>query len=463
MSNSTSPAILRINGLLDDNSFVEIGSLVTARSTDFGLTASETPSDGVITGHGLIDGRLVFVYAQDPSVMGGSIGEMHAKKIVNIYEMAIKMGAPVIGIIDTSGMRLQESVDALESFANLYAVQAKASGIIPSIAIVEGNCGGAMTVSLSMNDFAYAVNDRACVYLNPPDTVLKDKSHKEDISTLEWQARCGIIDGHGTEAEIFEEVRKLLDFIPGSNTESVPVVECTDDINRAAESLDTMKNDVRYILTEIADNRLFLEVKKDYTLTKVTGFIRLGGITIGVVADSSDTGELTAEGCQKVADFVKYLDAFDIPLLTLTNAKGYDRTLDTKHHPAKSIARYSMTIAGADIPKVNLLIGEAVGGAYSLSNCKGIGADMVFAWPNTKVGMMDAKMAVRIMYPHADEATCAAKAAVYDALQCNSLTAARRGYIDRVVNHVDTRKYLIAAFDMLLTKNADSYKKHPAK
>lgn len=476
-STKSSLAMQRIAKLLDENSFVELGSLVTARSTDFNLTAEETPSDGVIIGHGLIDENLVFVYSQDASVLGGTIGEMHAKKIASVYDMAMKMGAPVIGLLDCAGVRLQESVDALEGMGQIYAKQTAASGVVPQISAVFGNCGGGLAVVPALCDFAFVEAEKGKIFVNSPDALEGNNTGKCDTSKADFQSEnTGVIDAVGTEDEVLAGIRELVSILPGCNEESGRVDECTDDLNRGCESMDVMKGDARYILAELADDRIFVETKKDYAKEMVTGFIKLNGITVGAVANASvmhdENGEkseefetvLTARGCEKAAEFVQYCDAFDIPVLSLTNATGFKASKCSEKRLAKALARLTYAFANATTAKINLITGDAFGSSYVIMNSKAVGADLVYAWPASRVGTMDAKLAAKIMYADASADVLDEKAKEYEALQSNVETAARRGYIDLIVDPVDTRKYLIAGFEMLFTKKVEGpMKKHGTK
>lgn len=476
-TNNASLAMQRIAKLVDENSFMEIGSLVTARSTDFNLTAAKTPSDGVITGHGLVNGSLVFVYSQDASVLNGTIGEMHAKKIANVYDMAMKMGAPVIGLVDCGGIRLQESVDALEAFGTIYAKQVAASGIVPQICGIFGNCGGGLSVVPALCDFAFIEESKGKMFINSPDAVKGNRADKCDMSKAEFQAEeNGCIDMVGSEDEIFAGMRELISMLPLNNESDVYTEECEDDLNRACENLSSMKGDPRYVLSEISDDHIFFETKAGYAKNMVTGFIKLNGMTIGAVANCcevyNEEGEkaeefdavLTAKGCDKAAEFVQYCDAFSIPVLTLTNVNGFCNCKCAEKKLAKALARLTYALANATCAKVNLITGQAFGSAYAIMNSKSLGADLVYAWPEAKAGMMDASMAAKIMYPNADAVELKEKAAEYDSLQSNIMSAAARGYVDLVVDPVDTRKYLIAAFEMLYTKYvSEPDKKHGTK
>ncbi len=476
-TNKENLAMQRIVKLVDENSFMEIGSQVTARNTDFNLSADKTPSDGVIIGHGLVDGNLVFIYSQDASVLGGTIGEMHAKKIASVYDMAMKMGAPVVGFIDCGGIRLQESVDALDGFGQIYAKEAAASGVVPQICGVFGNCGGGLAVVPALCDFAFLEESKGRMFMNTPDSIPGNRIEKCDTAAAAFQSEeNGCIDCTGSEDEIIEKMRSLLMILPGNNEGDVYTDECEDDLNRVCESLDTMKGDPRYVLSEISDGQVFFETKADYAKNMVTGFIKLNGMTVGAVANCTEVYDeegkkteefpmsLSARGCEKAAEFVQYCDAFSIPVLTLTNANGFKACKCSERRLAKALAKMTYAFANATTAKVNLITGEAYGSAYVSMNSKSIGADLCYAWKDAKVGMMDAKLAAKIMYPEADAAELDKKAKDYEALQSTAEAAARRGYVDLLIEPEDTRKYLVAAFEMLYTKYGNEpEKKHGTK
>ena len=463
----------RIAALLDEGSFVEIGGAVTARSTDFNLQAKDTPSDGVITGYGVIDGNLVYVYSQDATVLKGAVGEMHAKKIANIYDMAMKMGAPVIGLVDCAGLRLQEATDALEAFGGLYFKQAMASGVIPQITAVFGMCGGGLAVVPGMTDFTFMEEKSAKLFVNSPNALAGNEISRCDTSTAEYQSKtAGLVDGIGTEEEILTQIRSLICMIPANNEDDLSYEECMDDLNRVCADLENAYEDTGIALAEISDNNVFFETKKEYAKEMATGFIRLNGMTIGAVANRSKVYDaegnaesfdtvLTVDGCKKATDFINFCDAFSIPVLTLTNVTGFEATKESEKDMAKSVAKLTYAFANATVPKVTVVTGKAYGSAYVVMNSKSIGADMVYAWPGAEIGMMDAKLAAKIMY--ADEAAevIAEKAKEYEALQTSPEAAARRGYVDTIIDPADTRKYLIGAFEMLFTKREDRpVKKH---
>ena len=473
-SNNENLAMQRIAKLVDENSFMEIGSLVTARSTDFNLTAAKAPSDGVIIGHGLIDGNLVFVYSQDASVLNGTIGEMHAKKIVRLYDLAMKTGAPVIGLVDCAGFRLQESTDALNAFGEIYAKQVMASGVIPQITGIFGTCGGGLAVMPGLTDFTFMEEKNGKLFVNSPNALAGNEISKCDTSSAKYQSEeSGLVDVAGSEEEIIAQMRELISMLPSNYEDNSAYVECTDDLNRVCPELENCVGDTSIALSQIADDQVFFEVKGAYAKDMVTGFIRLNGATVGCVANRSEVyneeGEktesfdnvLSVRGCKKAAEFVKFCDAFDIPVLTLTNVKGYKATKCAEANIAKAAASLTYAFTSATVPKVNVVIGEAFGSAYLAMNSKSTGADMVFAWPEAQIGMMDAKLAAKIMYADSDVATINEKAAEYAELQSSALAAAKRGYVDTIIEAEDTRKYVIGAFEMLFTKRENRpSKKH---
>lgn len=473
MSNVTNnPAIQRMNELLDEHSFVELGALVTSRNTDFDLNQQQTPSDGVVIGHGLIDGNLVFVFSQDASVLNGSIGEMHAKKIMSVYDMAMKMGAPVIGLIDCAGLRLQEATDALEAFGSLYHKQALASGVIPQVTAIFGMCGGGLAVVPGLTDFTFMEAKDGKLFVNSPNALEGNEISKCNTASAEYQSKtAGLVDGIGAEAEILGQIRDLVCMLPANNEDDMSYEECTDDLNRICADIANASEDTAIALAQIADNQILVETKKDYAKEMVTGFIRLNGMTVGVVANRSKVynaeaeveaefdSVLTVDGCKKATDFVNFCDAFSIPVLTLTNVTGFAATVESEKNMASAVAKLTYAFANATVPKVNVIVGKAFGSAYVSMNSKSIGADLVYAWPTAEIGMMDAKLAAQIMYADADAETLNEKAAEYKELQSSPNSAAARGYVDAIIEPADTRKYVIGAFEMLFTKRED----RPAK
>lgn len=469
-------ASARIASLLDAGSFVEIGGAVTARSTDFNMQEKDTPADGVITGYGVIDGNLVYVYSQDAAVLNGAIGEMHAKKIANIYDMAMKMGAPVIGLVDCAGFRLQEATDALEAFGNLYLKQSMASGVIPQITAIFGTCGGGLALVPALTDFTFMEASDAKLFMNSPNAIPGNEISKLDTSSAEYQSeKSGLVDVVGTEAEILENIRALICMLPCNNEENVAYDECTDDLNRACEGIENAVEDTAIALASISDSNVFFETKKNFAKDMVTGFIQLNGMTVGAIANRSKVynenaevvaefdGSLSAHGARKAAEFITFCDAFNIPILSLTNVSGFKAGKCEERNLAREAAKLTYAFANATVPKVNVVIGKAFGSAYVAMNSKSIGADIVYAWTTAEIGMMDANLAAKIMYANSDSATVKEKAAEYRELQSSPLSAARRGYVDTIIEPADTRKYVIGAFEMLFTKREERpMKKHGA-
>ena len=476
MSKNTSQnlASTRIASLLDEGSFVEIGGAITARTTDFNMQQKETPADGVITGYGVIDGNLVYVYSQDASVLKGAIGEMHAKKIANIYDMAMKMGAPVIGLVDCAGLRLQEATDALNGFGSLYYKQAMASGVIPQITAVFGKCGGGLAVASAMTDFTFMESNQGKLFLNAPNAIEGNEVSKCDTASATFQSEeAGMVDMAASEEEVLAEIRALVCMLPANNEDDASYDECLDDLNRACEGIENAMEDTALVAAMVSDDNVFFETKRAYAKDMVTGFIRLNGMTVGVVANRSKVydeegnvvetfdGTLSVKGAKKAADFVEFCDAFSIPVVTFTNVTGFKTCKCAEKSLAREAAKLTYAFANATVPKVNVVIGKAYGSAYVSMNSKSIGADMVYAWPTAEIGMMDATLAAKIMYADSDAATINEKAAEYKELQSSPMAAARRGYVDTIIAPADTRKYLIGAFEMLFTKREERpSKKH---
>ena len=463
----------RIISMLDDNSFVEVGAIVTKRSTDFNLQQSEVPADGVITGFGVIAGNLVYVYSQDVSALGGSVGEMHAKKISNIYDLALKVGAPVIGLIDSSGLRLQEATDALNGFGELYRKSSIASGVIPQITAVFGNCGGGLAVLSSLSDFSFMEKEYSQLFVNSPNSLYGNHKDRCDTANAAFHAKAGTVDYIGDEAEILDKIRNLITILPANNEDDASFDECSDDLNRLLPLMATELKDTKNAFIDISDNHYFFEIKQDYAKEMVTGFIRLNGMTIGAVANRTElvdkdgnvseafNGTLTTAGCYKAESFVNFCDAFSIPVLTLTNVNGYQATVEEEQGIAIASAKLTYAFVNATVPKVNVIIGKAYGSAYLTMNSKHIGADMVYALPNAQIGMMNSELAAQIMYEGKDLESLKEKTAEYEELQSSVHSAAKRGYVDSIIEPETIRKHLIYSFEMLFTKReSQPAKKH---
>ena len=454
MSVTTNAAGRRIASLLDANSFVEIGGQVTSRSTDFNLSAAQTPSDGVITGYGTIDGNLVYIYSQDITVLGGTVGEMHAKKINRIYSLARKTGAPILGLLDCGGIRIEESTDALNALGLIYRSQVMASGVIPQITAVYGSCGGGLSVIPALADFNFIENS-AHLFVNSPNAIAGNSADVKDTSAAAYQMEQGNADFAGSEEEIAQAIRELISMLPLNNDDEGTMADVSDDLNRSCTGLASTIGNAADTLRIISDNGVFFETKPEYAKSMITGFIRLNGYTVGAVANSGESDALRAKGVEKAADFIGFCDAFNIPVLTLANAGSFNNCECSEKLMPKAAARLVYAYANATVPKVTVVTGKAYGSAYVLMGSKAVGADMVYAWPKAEIGTMDAAMAAKILAAGADAAAVKKAKEDYTALQQNVASAARRGYVDTIIEDADTRKYVIGSFEMLYTKRED--------
>ncbi len=454
MSNSAKmSARQRIEALVDANSFVEIGGLVTKRNTDFNMQEKAVPADGVVTGYGVIDSELVYVYSQDVTALNGSIGEMHAKKIVRLYEMAMKAGAPVVGLIDCAGVRLQEAVDALAGFGELYLSKVKASGVIPQISAILGSCGGGVAISSLLSDFTLMDTQNGKLFVNSPNAVDGNNTDKCDTAAAAFQAEAGNVDFLcDTEADVLAQIRALVQILP-ANFDDYAGKETQDDMNRVLNGFEGLVSDPVAALTQIADDQKFLETKKEYAGDMVTGLMTLNGVTVGAVANGAEQ-VLSTAGCKKAEKFVYFCDAFGIPVITFTNVKAYASSMEEEKTIGQAVADLTCAFASAEVPKVNVITGEAFGSAYVAMNSKHIGADLVLALEGAKVGVMDAKSAVQVMYQDEisnakdTKASLEEKTKEYDELQCNVNIAAKRGYVDNIIEGSEIRKQLIYAMQM---------------
>ena len=470
MSNTTK-ALLRIQSILDDSSFVEIGGLVTARSTDFNSQEKKAPSDGVITGYGAINGNPVYIYSQDASVLNGTIGEMHARKIVNLIDLAQKSGSPIIGLLDCAGIRLQEATDALYGLGKIYTKMSEASGVIPQITAIYGNCGGGLAILSELSDFTFMEEKNAKLFVNSPNTLEGNYEEKLDTSSAKFMAEAGVVDFIGDEEKIANGIRNLISILPANFEEGQLVdVSTTDNLNRVCENVAGNVADPSLVLTEVSDDNLFVEVKKDFAKDMVVGFIRIDGITMGAIANRSaiydEKGEvkekfekkLSPDGAKKAADFVTFCNALEIPIVTFTSVDGFEASIESEKNIAKAVAKLTYAFANADIPKINIVVGDSYGSAYVAMNSKAVGADMVYAWDGVSIGAMDASLAVKIIYD--DEIANSSnvnemitkRAAEFDELNNSTLASAKRGYIDTIIAPEYTRQYLAAAIEMLYGK-----------
>lgn len=454
----------RIATLLDENSFVEVGALVTRRSTDFNLQQKEVPSDGVITGYGSIDGNPVYIYSQDVNALHGTMGEMHAKKISSLYDLAMKVGAPVIGLVDCAGLRLEEATDALAGFGDIYLKQSLASGVIPQITAIFGTCGGGSAISAAMSDFVFMEAKNAKLFVNTPNAIAGNNATKCDTAAADFMAKAGVVDYVGEdEIAVLNAVRELIMMLPSNNEDDASYEECTDDLNRQLDNLDSELDDVTFAVKDLADDGIFLEVKNTYAKEMVTGFIRLNGMTVGVVANRTAVNDengktitkfddvLTTAGCYKAEKLVDFCDAFGIPVLTLTNVSGFCATMEDAKSISIAAGKLTFAFANATVPKVNVITKKAFGSAYVTMNSKNLGADLVFALDGAKIGTMDANLAAQIMVPDNKELQ-EKTAKEYDELQQSAVAAAKRGYVDAIIDGATLRQNVVYAFEMLFTK-----------
>ncbi len=380
------------------------------------------------------------------------------------------MGAPVIGLIDCAGLRLQEATDALNGFGRIYAKQSMASGVIPQITAIFGNCGGGLAVLSSLSDFTFMEEKNAKLFVNSPNALDGNYAEKCDTASAAYQSEAGNVDFVGDEASVFVNIRQLVTMLPANNEDDASYEECTDDLNRVCENLENGAADPAYALAAISDNATFFETKKDYAKAIVTGFIKLNGMTVGAVANRTELFDeegnsvekfdgVLCPGCAgKAADFINFCDAFDIPVLTLTNVKGFKATTCAEKKIAKAVARLTYAYANATVPKVTVVTGNALGSASISMGSKAIGADLYYAWPNAQIGMMDSGLAAKIIAEDSSSEAVSKAATEYAAIQ-SSQSAAARGVVDAIIEPADTRKYVIAAFEMLFTKRED----RPAK
>ncbi|MBQ7266259.1 MAG: methylmalonyl-CoA carboxyltransferase [Firmicutes bacterium] len=422
----------RLEKLFDANSFAEIGTF--------------NEDVGVVTGYGLINGKQVYAFSQQ-----GAVGIRHANKIDNIYELAVKMGSPIIGIMDSRGLRLDEGIDALEAYGTIFKKQSSASGVIPQISIVFGECIGVASFMPIIADFVVMPETKAKMFMSSPSTIpgLDGKATTYDeVGGGKTLAEEGIVHCLcKDEEECLKKARMLVDFLPENNLEGIVPSQCNDDFNRTDQALnaivpedDISPIDIKYVINSIADNGEFLETYKEYAPNMITGFAKFAGITVGIIANN---GDLRVDATKKAAEMVGTCDAFNIPLLTLTDVLGYERTLEAETRGVmKYSARYMSYFTSATVPKINLILRNAIGGSYLIMNSKHIGADLVYAWPSAKVSLMDESAAIEIMGASKEE--YAAKTSPY--------AVEERGYIDAIIIPSNTRKRIISALFMLMSK-----------
>ncbi len=463
----------RIEKLVDPGSFVEIDAFVTHRSVDFGMDKVETPCDGVVTGYATIDNRPVYVYSQDFTVLGGSLGEMHAKKITKVMDMAMKMGCPIICLNDSGGARIHEGIDSLSGYGDIFFRNTLASGVIPQISVILGPCAGGAVYSPALTDFIFMVKDISKMFITGPQVVQAATGEvvtAEDLGgALTHNQKSGVAHFiNDNEEDCFASIKKLLSFLPQNNLENPPYYECNDDLNRLSDKLNSIipdnpnkAYDIKDVITEIVDNGDFLEVQPLFAPNIVVGFARLNGKSVGIVANQPAhlAGSLDVNASDKAARFIRFCDSFNIPIVTLTDVPAFLPGVSQEHggiirHGAKLLYAYSE----ATVPKVNVILRKAYGGAYIAMSSKHLGTDLVFAWPTAEIAVMGAEGAANIIFRKEIESSDnplekrQEKIEEYKERFSNPYVAASRGYIDDIIEPAATRPRLISALEILDSK-----------
>lgn len=472
----------RIELLVDPNSFEEFDAFVTHRSSDFGLENQKFLGDGVVTGCGKIHGRIVFIFSQDFTVFGGSLSEAHAEKIVKIMNAAMKTGAPVIGLNDSGGARIQEGVVSLGGYADIFLLNTLASGVIPQISLILGPCAGGAVYSPAITDFVLMTKGTSYMFVTGPNvvkTVTHEEVTSEELGGAEVHAsKSGVAHfACENEADAIERVKKLMRYIPQNNIEDPPSVECTDSLDREDEALDRIipanpnqPYDIKHVINLIADSGSFFEVHELFAQNIVVGFAHLGGHSIGIVANQPAVlaGCLDINSAVKGARFVRFCDAFNIPLLVFEDVPGFLPGTDQEHSGIiKEGAKLLYAFCEATVPKVTVITRKAYGGAYDVMNSKHVRGDMNYAWPTAEIAVMGPKGAAEIIFKKEitssknPEAELQKKTEEYREKFANPFIAAGRGYVDDVIEPKTTRPRLIRAFEMLRTKkDSNPPKKH---
>ena len=468
----------RVELLLDEGSFEEFDMFVRHRCTDFGMEAERPAGDGVVTGWGTVNGRMVYVFSQDFTVFGGSLSETHAQKICKIMDMAMLNGAPVVGLNDSGGARIQEGVASLAGYAEVFQRNIMASGVVPQISVIMGPCAGGAVYSPAMTDFIFMVRDSSYMFVTGPDVV---KTVTNEIVTAEelggaktHTAKSSVADGaFQDDVEAMMEVRRLIDFLPASNRERPPVRPFFDDPARVEMSLDTLvpenpnqPYDMKELILKIADEGDFYEIQEEFAKNIITGFIRIEGSTVGVVANQPMVlaGCLDIDSSRKAARFVRVCDAFEIPILTLVDVPGFlPGTAQEYGGVIKHGAKLLFAYGEATVPKVTVITRKAYGGAYDVMASKHLRGDFNYAWPTAEIAVMGAKGATEILYRSelGDAAKIAQRTKDYEDRFANPFVAAERGFIDEVIMPHSTRRRVARAFASLRGKKLQNpWKKH---
>lgn len=472
----------RIELLVDERSFEEFDMFVTHRSSDFGLSEQKVLGDGVITGCGKIHGRPVFIFSQDFTVFGGSLSEAHAEKVCKIMEMAMKVGAPVIGLNDSGGARIQEGVVSLGGYADIFLLNTLASGVIPQISVILGPCAGGAVYSPAITDFVLMTKGSSYMFVTGPN-VVKTVTHEQVTSeelggAMVHAAKSGVAHyACDNEADAIAKVKKLLSYMPQNNLEETPIIQCSDPFDREDKELNRMvpenpnqPYDIKDVITRVVDVDSFFEVHEEFAQNIVVGFGRLGGRSIGIIANQPAVmaGVLDINSSIKGARFIRFCDAFNIPILTFEDVPGFMPGTDQEHGGIiRSGAKLLYAYCEATVPKVTVITRKAYGGAYDVMNSKHVRGDMNYAWPTAEIAVMGPKGAVEIIFKKEimassnPELELKRKEEEYREKFANPFIAAARGYVDDIIEPKTTRPRLIRAFEMLATKkDSNPAKKH---
>ena len=455
----------RLEKLFDEGTFVELDMFMKHRCTNFGQEKKNMPADGVVTGYGTVDGRLVYAYAQDFTVSGGALGEKHAHKIWKVMDLAMKMGAPCIGINDSGGARIQEAVDALSGYGGIFYRNTAASGVIPQISVIMGPCAGGAVYSPAITDFIFMVKNTSQMFITGPaviKSVTAEEVTAEELGgAVTHNRRSGVAHfACENEDDCLAKIRELLSYLPSNNMEDAPSVEPTDDPDRQDESLNTvvpdnpnMPYDMKDVIRSIVDNGEFFEVQELFATNVIIGYARMDGRVVGIVANQPNVmaGCLDVDASDKAARFVRFCDAFNIPLLTLVDVPGFLPGVDQEHngiirHGAKMLYAYSE----ATVPKVTVITRKAYGGSYIAMCCRELGADQVMAWPTSEIAVMGPAGAANIIFRKDPDKE--AKTQEYIDEFATPYVAAERGYVDMVIEPKETRPLVITAFNALASK-----------
>jgi propionyl-CoA carboxylase beta chain len=468
----------RIDLLLDEDSFEEFDMFVEHRSTDFGMEKSKIPGDGVVTGWGTVNGRVIYVFAKDFTVFGGSLSESHARKITKIQDMALQNRAPVIGLFDAGGARIQEGVNALAGYGEVFQRNVLASGVIPQISVIMGPCAGGDVYSPAMTDFIFMVRDTSYMFVTGPDvvkTVTNETVTAEQLGGASVHTtKSSIADkGFDNDVEALLQMRRLIDFLPSSNTDAIPEIPSFDDAERMEPSLDTLipanpnqPYDMKELILKIADEGDFFEIQEAHAKNIIVGFARLGGRTIGIVANQPLVlaGVLDSDAGRKGARFVRFCDCFNIPIVTFVDVPGFlPGTAQEYGGLIKHGAKLLFAYAEATVPKITLITRKAYGGAYVVMSSKHLRGDLNYAWPSAEIAVMGSRGAAEILYRSelGDKDKIAARVKDYEDRFANPFVAAERGFLDEIIMPHLTRKRIARALDMLRHKELKNpWKKH---